>query len=64
MFYIFLLQTNASVYETTTQQYLDFDVYELLNDTEIGSSIDSLKMLQKTLKNKHEEMVRLASIVP
>ena len=50
MFYIFLLQTNDSVYETPTQQSIDFDVNKLLNDADIGSSIDLVNLLEKTLK--------------
>ena len=64
MFYTFLLQTNDLVYETTTHQSLYFDVYELLNDVGIGSSIDPVKVLQKTLKKQHEEMVHLALAIP
>ena len=55
MFYIFLLQTNDLVYETTTQQSIDFDVNELLNDDDIGSSIELMKVLQKTLKNNMQK---------
>ena len=50
MFYIFLLQTNDSVYETATQQSIYFDVNELLNDANIGSFIELVKILDKTLK--------------
>ena len=63
MFYIFLLQTNDLVYETTTQQSIDFNVYELLNDAEIGSSIDLVKVLEKTLKKIHADMLRLTFII-
>ena len=64
MFNIFLLQTNYSGYEIATQQSLDFDVYQLFNDVEIGSSIEPLKVLQKTLKKQHEEMIRLELAIP
>ena len=53
MFYIFLLQTNDSDYETTTQQSIYFDVNELLNDVDAGSSIDPVKVVEKTLKKQH-----------
>ena len=46
MFYIFLLQINDLVYEIVTQQSIDFDVNELLNDDDIGSSIDLVKLLE------------------
>ena len=64
MFYIFMLQTGDSVYETPNQQYLEFDVYQLMKDKEISTSVDPLKVLQKTLKKQHEEMVRLALTIP
>ena len=64
MFYIFLLQTNDSIYETKTQQSIDFDVYELLNDADIGSSIEPVKVLHKTLKKQHVEVLRLALTIP
>ena len=64
MFYIFLLQTNDLVYETATQQSIDFDVNELLNDVDIGSSIDLVNLLDKTLKKIHVEMLRLLFIIP
>ena len=64
MFYVFPLQTNASVYETKTQQYLEFDVYYMFNDVQIDSSIDPVKVLQNTLKKQHEEMLSLALTIP
>ena len=63
MFYIFLLQTWGLIYETPTQQYLEFDVYQLFNDAEIVTSVDLLKILQKTMRKQNEELVRLALIV-
>ena len=64
MFYIFLLQTNDLVYETARQQSIDFDVNELLNDVDIGSSIDPVKVLEKTLKNIYADMFHMAFIIP
>ena len=64
MFYIFLLQTNDLVYETTTQQSIDFDVNELLNDVGIGSSLDQVKLLENTLKTIHVDVFRLLFIIP
>ena len=63
MFYIFLLQTSDSVYETTTNQSIDFDVNELFNDVGIGSSIDPMRMLEKNLKKIHVDMLRLLFII-
>ena len=64
MFYIFLLQTNDSVYETVTLHTIDFDVNKLLNDADIGYSIDLLKLLEKTLKKIHADMLLLLFIIP
>ena len=50
MFYIFLFQSNDSVYETASQQSIAFDVHELLHGAEIGSSLDPVKVIEKTLK--------------
>ena len=59
-----LLQTNYSVYETATQQSLDFDVNKLLNDVDISSSLDLVKVLEKTLKKIHVNMLHLLFIIP
>ena len=64
MFYIFLLQTNDSVYETTSQQSIEFDVNELLNDADIGSSLDPFKVIDKTLKKINANILRLLFIIP
>ena len=64
MFYIFLLQTGESVYETPTQQYLQFDVYQLMKYKEISTSVDPLKVLQKTMEKQNEELVELSLTVP
>ena len=63
MFYIFLLQTNDSVYETTTQQSIDFEVNDLLNDADIGSSLDMIKVIEKTLKQINEYILHLLFII-
>ena len=64
MFYIFLLQANDLLYETTTQRSIDFDVNELLNDSYIDSSINPVKLLENTLKTIDADMLRLLFIVP
>ena len=51
-------------YKTKTQQSIDFDVNKLLNDADIGSSIDPVKLLENTLKNIHADMLRLLFIIP
>ena len=64
MFYIFVLQTSDLVYETTTQQSIDFDVKELLNNVDIGSSLDPIKVIEKTLKKNNADMLHLLFIIP
>ena len=64
MFYIFLLETNDSFYETPTKQSIDFDVNEFLNDVDIGSSLDPVKVIEKTLKKINVDMLPLLFIIP
>ena len=64
MFYIFLLQTNDSVYETPKQKSIDFDVKKLLNDVDIGSSLDPVKVIEKALKKINVDMHLLLFIIP
>ena len=52
-----MLQTRDSVYETPTQQSLQFDVSRLIKDNEIGTSVDPLKVLQKTMEKQNEELI-------
>ena len=63
MFYIFLLQTNDSVYRTTSQKSIDFDVHELLNDVDIGSSLETVKVIEKTLKKINVDILHLLFII-
>ena len=58
------MQTNDSVYETTSQKSIDFDVHELLNDADIGSSLDLVKLLKTTLKFFYADMLCLLFIIP
>ena len=59
-----MLQTNDSVYETIAQQFIDFDVNELLNDVGIGSYLDPVKVREKTLKKINADTLHLLSIIP
>ena len=52
------------MYETASQQSIDFDVNELLNDAENGSSIDPSKVTEKTLKKINVDIIRLLFIIP
>ena len=63
MFYIFLWQTNDSVYEITSQQSIYFDVNELLNDVDIGSYLDLVKVIEKTLKKFNTDILCLLFII-
>ena len=58
-----MLQTNDLVYETTSQQSIDFDVHELLNDDDIGFSLDPVKVIEKTLKKINVDILRLLFII-
>ena len=64
MFYIFLLQTGDSVYETPSQHSLQFEVSELMKDNEISGSANPLRVLQKTMEKLNEELVLLTLTVP
>ena len=59
MFYIFLLQTWDSVYETPSQHSLQFEVSQLMKYNEISGSVDPLRVLQKTMEKQNEELVLL-----
>ena len=64
MFYIFLLQTEDSVYETPIQQCLQFNVSQLMKDNEISRSADPSGVLQKTMEKQNEELLLLTLTVP
>ena len=64
MCYIFLLQTNYSVYKTSAQQSIDFDVNELLNNADLGSSLDPIKVIEKTLKKINVDILHILFIIP
>ena len=64
MFYIFLLQTHDSVYEIETQQSIDFNVNELMNDVDIGSSLNPMKVIEKTLKKINADILHLLFMIP
>ena len=64
MFYIFLLYTTDSAYETTWEKSIAFDVDELIHDVVIGSSLDRISMIGKTLREINEDILRLLFIQP
>ena len=64
MFYIFFLLTNDLIYETTSHQSIDFDVNDLLNDADIGSSLEPVKVIENTLKEINVDILRLLFIIP
>ena len=61
---MFLLQTGDLVYETPNQQSLQFEVYQLMKDKEIITSVDPLKVIQKTMEKQNEELILLSLTVP
>ena len=64
MFYIFLLHTGDSVYETPSQHSLQFQVSQLMKDIEISRSTDPSRVLQKTMEKQNEELFLLIFTVP
>ena len=64
MFCIFLLQTTDSAYETTWEKSIAFDVDELMCDAGIGSSLDPIEMIEKTLRKINEDILCLLFIQP
>ena len=64
MFDIFLLQTNYFIYETTSQQSIDFDVNQLLNNVDISSSLDPVKVIENKLKKNNANILHLLFIIP
>ena len=64
MFYIFLLQTGDSVYETPSQHSLQNEVSQLMKDNEIIGFADPLRVLLKTMEKQNEELVFLSLTVP
>ena len=64
MFYIFMLQTRDSVYETQSQHSLHFEVSHLMKDNEISRFAVPLRILQKTMEKQNEELILLTLTVP
>ena len=64
MFYIYLLQTRDSVYETPYQHSLKFEVSQLMKDNEISRSAVPLRVLQKTMEKQNEELILLTLTLP
>ena len=52
------------MYETTSQQLRDFDVHELLNDVDIGSSLDPVKVIEKNFKKMNVNILHILFIIP
>ena len=50
MFYIFLLQVNDSEFDLTFDKSIDIAVDGIMCDADIGSSLDPIKMIEKSLK--------------
>ena len=64
MFYIFLLQDTDSTFDLASNKLIDIDVDEIMRDIDIGSSLDPIKMIDKTLKKINEDILRIVFIQP
>ena len=51
-------------YETTSQNSLQNEVSRLMRDSEIGESVDPLRVLQKTREKQNEELILLTLKIP
>ena len=58
------MHTRDSVYETTSQKYLQNEVSWLIIDSEIREFVYLLRVLQKTKEKQNEELIRLTLAVP
>ena len=56
LFYIFLLQTTDSTYETMSEQSIALDVDELMCNVGIDSSLDPIKMIENTLRKFNKDL--------
>ena len=64
MFYIFLLQTGDSIYETPSQHSFQNEISQLMRGSEIRGSANPLTVLQKTREKQNEELILLTLTVP
>ena len=55
---------NLREHETPTQQYLQFNVSQLMKYNEISRSVDPFRVLQKTMEKQNEELVLLTLTIP
>ena len=63
MFYKILLQAIDLSFEKASEKSIDLDVHELMHDASIGYSLESIKMIEKGLKNINEDIICLLFIV-
>ena len=62
IFYIVLLHTTDSAYETTLEQAITFDVDEMMHDAVIDSSLEPINMIENTLRKNNEYILLLLFI--
>ena len=63
IFYIFLLQATDSEIDLASDKSIDIDLDEIMCDADIGSSLDPIKMIEKSLK-KNRDIICLLFIQP
>ena len=59
-----MLQASYSTFGLASDKSIDIDVDEIMRDADIGSSLDPIKMIEKTLKKFNEDILRLLLIQP
>ena len=57
-----MLQTTDSKYEPESEKSIDLDVDELMRDARIGSSLDMINMIEKTLRKINEDILHFLFI--
>ena len=64
MFFIILLKATDSTFDLASNKSIDIDVDEIMHNADIGSSIDLIKMIEKTLKKINQDILLLLFIQP
>ena len=58
---MFLLQATDSTFDLALDKSIDIDVDDIMCDGDIGSWLDPIKMIEKTLKKINEDILHLLS---
>ena len=59
-----LLQAIDSTFDLALDKSIDIDVDDIMCDGDIGSLLDPIKMIEKTLKKINEDILHLLFIQP